>query len=131
MERATVDIYEARGGEWAAQRLPVHRAEARAFAGRVGDGAPRVDLGAALEHVRRLLAPGGLLLLVEGLRPQAWLDLTFGLLYYLWNRRKPTGNAVAAIEPAHDVAGVAVADSPSAPAPAGVGTALVAVLVVG
>jgi hypothetical protein len=57
--------------------------------------------------------------------------LTFGLLYYLWNRRKPTGNAVAAIEPAHDVAGVAVADSPSVPAPAGVGTALVAVLVVG
>lgn len=45
MERATVDIYEARGGEWAAQRLPVHRAEARAFAGRVRDGAPRVDLG--------------------------------------------------------------------------------------
>ncbi len=42
------------------------------------------DLGAALEHVRRLLAPGGLLLLVEGLRPQGWLDLTFGLLEGWW-----------------------------------------------
>src|SRR5579863_538674 len=45
MERATVDIYEARGGEWAAQRLPVHRAEAQAFAGRMRDGALRIDLG--------------------------------------------------------------------------------------
>lgn len=35
-------------------------------------------------HVRQLLAPGGLLVLLEGLERQAWLDLTFGLLEGWW-----------------------------------------------
>ena len=42
------------------------------------------DLPGALRQLKRLLAPGGLLLLVEGLRRQGWLDLTFGLLPGWW-----------------------------------------------
>jgi acyl transferase domain-containing protein/acyl carrier protein/ubiquinone/menaquinone biosynthesis C-methylase UbiE len=38
-----------------------------------------VDLRAALRHVRQLLAPGGLLILVETTAPRRWLDLIFGL----------------------------------------------------
>ncbi len=45
MDRATVDIYEERGLEWAAHHPPVQRAEARAFARKVPTGAVRVDLG--------------------------------------------------------------------------------------
>ena len=42
------------------------------------------DLPRALGHVRNLLAPHGLLLLVEAVVPRAWLDLTFGLLPGWW-----------------------------------------------
>lgn len=45
MDRATVDIYEAHGGEWTAHHPPVQRAEARAWARRVPAGALRIDLG--------------------------------------------------------------------------------------
>jgi len=45
VDRSTVDIYEARGGEWAAHHPPLHRARAQAFARQVPTGAPRVDLG--------------------------------------------------------------------------------------
>jgi TDG/mug DNA glycosylase family protein len=45
VERATVDIYEERGGEWAAHHPPVQRSRARAFARRVPSGALRIDLG--------------------------------------------------------------------------------------
>src|SRR6185437_14907829 len=37
------------------------------------------DLRRTLAHIRAMLAPGGALLLVEGNRPDRWLDLTFGL----------------------------------------------------
>ncbi|MEO1335549.1 MAG: polyketide synthase dehydratase domain-containing protein, partial [Myxococcota bacterium] len=37
-----------------------------------------------LAHVRRLLAPGGWLVLLEGTRPLGWLDLTFGLTDGWW-----------------------------------------------
>jgi SAM-dependent methyltransferase/short-subunit dehydrogenase/acyl carrier protein len=37
------------------------------------------DLRRTLAHIRAMLAPGGILLLVEGIRPDRWLDLTFGL----------------------------------------------------
>ncbi|HEY7615641.1 MAG TPA: polyketide synthase dehydratase domain-containing protein, partial [Terriglobales bacterium] len=42
------------------------------------------DLRQSLEHVKRLLAPGGLLMLSEGTRPQRWIDLTFGLTEGWW-----------------------------------------------
>jgi SAM-dependent methyltransferase/NADP-dependent 3-hydroxy acid dehydrogenase YdfG len=42
------------------------------------------DLRTTLRHVHQLLAPGGLLLLLEVTRPQLWLDLTFGLLDGWW-----------------------------------------------
>ena len=42
------------------------------------------DLGEALAHCRRLLAPSGMLVAVEGTEPQGWLDLTFGLLPGWW-----------------------------------------------
>ena len=38
-----------------------------------------VDLRQTLEHVRQRLVPGGLLLLLEGTRPERWVDLTFGM----------------------------------------------------
>ncbi|MYE95682.1 MAG: SDR family NAD(P)-dependent oxidoreductase, partial [Gemmatimonadetes bacterium] len=42
------------------------------------------DLRESLAHCRRLLAPSGLLVAVEGMAPQGWLDLTFGLLPGWW-----------------------------------------------
>ena len=42
------------------------------------------DLGETLRHCRRLLAPSGLLVLVEGTERRGWLDLTFGLLPGWW-----------------------------------------------
>ena len=42
------------------------------------------DLGESLSHCRKLLAPSGLLLAVEGTAARGWLDLTFGLLPGWW-----------------------------------------------
>ena len=42
------------------------------------------DLRAAVAHARDLLAPGGQLLLLEGLRPERWVDLSFGLTEGWW-----------------------------------------------
>ena len=42
------------------------------------------DLGGALRHCRSLLAPSGQLVVLERLRGQGWLDLTFGLLEGWW-----------------------------------------------
>jgi NADPH:quinone reductase-like Zn-dependent oxidoreductase/SAM-dependent methyltransferase/acyl carrier protein len=42
------------------------------------------DLGATLRRIKRLMAPGGLLVLVEVVRPQRWIDLTFGLTPGWW-----------------------------------------------
>ncbi|MEH1778506.1 MAG: type I polyketide synthase [Nostoc sp.] len=42
------------------------------------------NLSKTLQHVRQLLATGGLLLLLEGTAHQRWLDLTFGLLEGWW-----------------------------------------------
>jgi len=42
------------------------------------------DLRHSLRQVRRLLAPDGLLLLLEGTRPQLWADLVFGLTEGWW-----------------------------------------------
>jgi glutamate-1-semialdehyde-2,1-aminomutase len=42
------------------------------------------DLRQTLKHVRQLLAPGGLLVLMEGTACQRWLDLIFGLTEGWW-----------------------------------------------
>ncbi|MBD2208741.1 SDR family NAD(P)-dependent oxidoreductase [Nostoc linckia FACHB-104] len=42
------------------------------------------DLGQTLQNIRQLLTPQGLLVLLEGTIPQAWLDLTFGLTEGWW-----------------------------------------------
>ena len=42
------------------------------------------DLRETLRHVRHLLAPGGLLVLLEGTEPQRWVDVTFGLTDGWW-----------------------------------------------
>ncbi len=42
------------------------------------------DLRQVLRHVRQLLAPGGLVVLVEGSAPQRWLDLIFGMTEGWW-----------------------------------------------
>jgi len=45
MHKATVDVYETRGADWAARRRPVRSDHARAFSKRVVPGGLRVDLG--------------------------------------------------------------------------------------
>jgi acyl transferase domain-containing protein/acyl carrier protein len=45
------------------------------------------DLRQAVTHVQRLLTPGGMLVLVEGTRKSAWLDLIFGLTEGWWRFR--------------------------------------------
>ena len=42
------------------------------------------DLAQAVQHARSLLAPGGLLLLLEGMAPERWVDLSFGLTDGWW-----------------------------------------------
>lgn len=42
------------------------------------------DLIQTLNNVRSLLTPGGVLMLIEGIRKQRWLDLTFGLTEGWW-----------------------------------------------
>ena len=42
------------------------------------------DMGETLSHCRGLLAPGGLLVALEGMGVQGWLDLTFGMLEGWW-----------------------------------------------
>ena len=42
------------------------------------------DLSQTLTHVYQLLAPGGLLILLEGSAQQPWLDITFGLTEGWW-----------------------------------------------
>jgi acyl transferase domain-containing protein/acyl carrier protein len=42
------------------------------------------DLRRTLEHVRQRVAPGGLLVLLEGTRPERWVDLTFGMTEGWW-----------------------------------------------
>ena len=42
------------------------------------------NLGQTLDHVRDLLAPGGMLVLLEGTRPHRWVDITFGLTEGWW-----------------------------------------------
>ncbi|MCK4608298.1 MAG: SDR family NAD(P)-dependent oxidoreductase, partial [Gammaproteobacteria bacterium] len=43
-----------------------------------------VDINQTLRNTRHLLAPNGMLVLLEGIKPARWLDLTFGLLDGWW-----------------------------------------------
>jgi acyl transferase domain-containing protein/SAM-dependent methyltransferase/acyl carrier protein len=43
-----------------------------------------IDLRRSVENVQRLLAPGGLLFLLEGVGPERWVDLTYGLTEGWW-----------------------------------------------
>ena len=58
------------------------------------------DLAAAVGHARERLKPGGWLVLVEGLRPSRWLDLTFALTEGWWRGTdralRPDGPLVSA-----------------------------------
>jgi SAM-dependent methyltransferase/NAD(P)-dependent dehydrogenase (short-subunit alcohol dehydrogenase family) len=45
------------------------------------------DLHVTMQHVRSLLAPSGIVLLVEAIRPERWVDLTFGLTEGWWRFR--------------------------------------------
>ena len=42
------------------------------------------DLRHTLAHIQQLLAPAGMLVLLEGTQPQRWVDLTFGLTEGWW-----------------------------------------------
>jgi len=42
------------------------------------------DLRSSLEHLHEALAPGGVLLLLEGSRRESWVDVTFGLTEGWW-----------------------------------------------
>ncbi|WP_413160471.1 SDR family NAD(P)-dependent oxidoreductase [Capilliphycus salinus ALCB114379] len=42
------------------------------------------DLRQTLAHVKQLLAPGGMLVLLEGTQPLSWLDIIFGLTEGWW-----------------------------------------------
>ncbi len=42
------------------------------------------DLRETLTHIKQLLAPEGLLVLCEGMAPQRWIDLTFGMTEGWW-----------------------------------------------
>jgi amino acid adenylation domain-containing protein len=42
------------------------------------------DIGRSLSHLRVLLAPGGMLLLVESTEPRRWVDIVFGLTEGWW-----------------------------------------------
>ncbi|MFB1483783.1 beta-ketoacyl synthase N-terminal-like domain-containing protein [Corallococcus sp. RDP092CA] len=53
------------------------------------------ELRRTLEHARTLLAPGGVLLLIEATAPRRWLDLTFGMTRGWWRFND------AALRPSH------------------------------
>ncbi len=71
-------------GELDVERPPAGLARAFdvAIAANVVHGTP--DLRATLRELRDLLAPGGLLILQEGIRAPAWLDLVFGQFEGWW-----------------------------------------------
>ena len=53
MERATVEIYDQRGLEWAATHTTAgRRVEAEAFADRVGPGQVRLDVGCGAGRIK-------------------------------------------------------------------------------
>ncbi|HWI20751.1 MAG TPA: polyketide synthase dehydratase domain-containing protein, partial [Vicinamibacterales bacterium] len=43
------------------------------------------DLTRSASHLRQLLAPGGLMFLIEGTGPQAWVDLVYGMTPPWWS----------------------------------------------
>ena len=47
------------------------------------------DLRSAIANATRLLRPGGMLLLIEGTRPERWVDVTFGMTEGWWKFADP------------------------------------------
>ncbi len=43
------------------------------------------DVTRSASHLRALLAPGGLMLMIEGTQPQAWVDLVYGMTPPWWS----------------------------------------------
>ena len=70
------------GKDAAEQGFAIHQADL-VIASNVLHATP--DLAATVRNVRSLLAPGGLLLLVEGISKQRWVDMIFGLTEGWWN----------------------------------------------
>ena len=56
-----------------------------------------VNLRRGLRHVRALLAPGGMLVLIETVARRAWLDLSFGLTDGWWRFDDPQDRSVDAL----------------------------------
>ena len=65
MDRATVDIYQRRAGEWAEKRSPVYRERAVRLAGRCLTGLPVADLGCGPGHYLADLAGAGPVVAVD------------------------------------------------------------------
>ena len=65
MDRATVEIYERRAGEWAEKRSPVYRERAVQLAGRCLPGYPVADLGCGPGHYLADLAGAGPVVAVD------------------------------------------------------------------
>jgi TDG/mug DNA glycosylase family protein len=80
MDPDTVAVYEAKAAQWASGKPPRYLAEAAAFAGRVGAGAVRADLGCGPgTYIPALGAPtlaldatAAMLELVPAAAPDAW-----------------------------------------------------------
>ena len=77
------------------------------------------ELRATLRALRGLLAPGGMLVLQEGIRPNPWLDLVFGQFEGWWRARDGRDGALAtrgawreALEEAGFVGMASIADRP-------------------
>lgn len=45
------------------------------------------DVAQTVQHIQRLLAPGGMVLLLEGTAPQRWIDVVFGMTSGWWRFR--------------------------------------------
>jgi TDG/mug DNA glycosylase family protein len=82
VERATVDLYDQRGLEWAATHShPGRRGDAESFAGRVGAGAVRLDVGCGAGRYLPHLGTPAIALDASGVMLDACRQQVPGALY--------------------------------------------------